>query len=59
MLTGASKQALRTEFLKSKDKLRGERNRRQWTTLYVGALAGMSRRQYELKEKGVYPFTDY
>lgn len=59
MLAGATKHDLRVEFLKPKDKLRGERNRRRWTTSYVGAMVGLSRRQYELKEKGMYPFNDY
>lgn len=59
MQLGSTKEKLRVEYLKPKRTLQGERNRRQWTTAYAGGLIGVSRRQYELKEKGVYPFNDY
>lgn len=53
------KKKLRDKYLKPKKKLREERLKREWTTAYCANLIGLERRQYELKEKGVYPFHDY
>lgn len=53
------KKSLRFEFLQPKDQLKECRLAKQWTTSYVAGLIGLERRQYELKEKGKYPFHDY
>ncbi|WP_445448761.1 XRE family transcriptional regulator [Enterococcus faecalis] len=59
MLTKDNKKNLRVKFLKPKNKLRAERLSNEWTTSYTASLIGLERRQYELKEKGEYPFHDY
>ncbi|WP_056976158.1 helix-turn-helix transcriptional regulator [Lacticaseibacillus sharpeae] len=59
MPLGTTKEELRVQFLKPKTKLLGERSQRKWTTQYAADLIGVSRRQYELKERGAYPFNDY
>lgn len=53
------KKILRKKFLKPKTKLRKERLKRELTTAYMANLIGLERRQYEMKEKGEYPFHDY
>lgn len=59
MSTMEKKKNLRVEFLKPKLKLKKARLANEWTTSYVADLIGLERRQYELKEKGEYPFHDY
>lgn len=59
MSTMEKKKNLRVDFLKPKLKLRKARLANEWTTSYVADLIGLERRQYELKEKGEYPFHDY
>lgn len=59
MPVGLTKEELRLRYLLPKNKLRGARNAKRLTTAFVGALIGLSRRQYELKENGKYPFNDY
>lgn len=59
MSIGLSKEDLRVQYLFPKSKLRGARNAQRLTTAFAGALIGLSRRQYELKENGKYPFNDY
>lgn len=59
MITKEKKRNLRVNFLKPKEKLRFERRCKEWTTSYVADLIGLERRQYELKEKGEFPFHDY
>ena len=59
MSTLAKKKKLRVEFLKPKEKLKKCRLANEWTTSYVADLIGLERRQYELKEKGKFPFHDY
>lgn len=54
-----NKQKLKRDYLKPKVKLRRLRLANEWTSSYVGALIGMERRQYELKEKGQFAFKDY
>lgn len=57
---GDLKQKLRSEFLQPKSTLRGERRKRELTTLYMANLIGLkNRRQYEKKEAGEFPFQDY
>lgn len=47
-------------FLLPKTTLRQERKKRELTTMYMADLIGLkNRRQYELKEKGQFPFQDY
>lgn len=59
-MQGASKEELRNSFLKPKIKLEELRKERHWTTGYVAAMIGLkNRKQYELKERGEYPFNDY
>lgn len=59
MATQQLKKELRVKFLVPKSKLKAERRAREWTTSYVADLIGLERRQYEQKEKGLYPFHDY
>lgn len=55
-----NKKKVRSLFLLPKTKLRQERKKRELTTLYMADLIGLkNRRQYELKEKGQFPFQDY
>ncbi|KRM69248.1 hypothetical protein FD06_GL000307 [Apilactobacillus ozensis DSM 23829 = JCM 17196] len=53
------KQDLRNEWLKPKYNLRKVRLSNELSTEYLGNCIGSSRRQYELKERGIYPFHDY
>lgn len=53
------KKNLRVDFLAPKKNLKSARLSNEWTTSYVAELIGLERRQYELKEKGIYPFHDY
>ncbi|PKY91596.1 pathogenicity island protein [Aerococcus christensenii] len=59
MVENILKKKLRVKFLKPKTKLRQERLKKELTTAYVANLIGLERRQYEAKEKGIYPFHDY
>lgn len=59
MATQGIKKELRVKFLVPKTKLKAERRAKEWTTSYVAELIGLERRQYEQKEKGLYPFHDY
>lgn len=59
MTTKEKKKALKAEFLKPKTRLRAIRREKELSTSYVAEIVGLERRQYELKEKGVYPFHDY
>lgn len=59
MTVQTQKKELRIHYLKPKEKLRAARLSKEWTTSYVASLIGLERRQYELKEKGKYPFHDY
>lgn len=54
-----NKKVLKTENLIAKKKLREIRLQKEMTTTEVAKLIGLERRQYELKEKGRYPFHDY
>ncbi|HEL1645265.1 TPA: XRE family transcriptional regulator [Streptococcus suis] len=55
-----NKEKVRSRFLLPKKRLREERKKRELTTLYMADLIGLkNRRQYELKEKGQFPFQDY
>ncbi|CUS26105.1 hypothetical protein FC70_GL000499 [Paucilactobacillus oligofermentans DSM 15707 = LMG 22743] len=59
-MQGATKEELRNEFLKPKVKLERFRKEQHWTTAYMATMIGLKdRRQYELKERGEYPFNDY
>lgn len=53
------KNELKQKYIKPKQKLREERLKRELSTTYMAQLIGIDRRQYELKEKGVYSFHDY
>ena len=58
MLT--NKEKIRSQFLLPKIRLREERRKRELTTIYMADMIGLkNRRQYELKEKGQFPFQDY
>lgn len=59
MIQGVSKEKLRIEYLLPKNNLKRLRRSESITTNYMGGLIGVSRRQYELKERGKYPFNDY
>ncbi|TPR12256.1 helix-turn-helix transcriptional regulator [Apilactobacillus timberlakei] len=59
MTIGSNKESLKEEWLQPKPELRKERIYNGFTTSYLGSCIGVSRRQYEMKEKGVYPFHDY
>ncbi|AQL56989.1 pathogenicity island protein [Abyssicoccus albus] len=59
MLLIKNKKVLKTENLIAKKKLREIRLQKEMTTTEVAKLIGLERRQYELKEKGRYPFHDY
>ena len=59
METGVDKKKLRKVYMNPKKKLRALRKSLDITTTYMAGLIGISRRQYELKEKGKYPFNDY
>lgn len=54
-----SKDKLRQSHTKTKIRLRRERRSSVISTTEMANVVGLSRRQYELKEKGVYPFLDY
>jgi len=54
-----NKKVLKSENLIAKKKLREIRLQKEMTTTEVAKLIGLERRQYELKEKGRYPFHDY
>jgi DNA-binding XRE family transcriptional regulator len=59
-MQGATKEDLRNEFLKPKSKLERMRKEQHWTTSYMATMIGLkNRKQYELKERGEYPFNDY
>lgn len=59
MSTKEKKKKLRLKHLSPKTKLKEVRRAREISTSEAAALVGLERRQYELKEKGVYPFHDY
>ncbi|WP_413485965.1 XRE family transcriptional regulator [Brochothrix thermosphacta] len=59
MTTAEKKRTLRVEYLKPKTDLKRTRLSNECTTSYAAELIGLERRQYELKEKGTYPFHDY
>lgn len=59
MTTKEKKKILKNAYLKPKLKLRQERRKLELTTSDVASWVGLERRQYELKEKGDYPFNDY
>ncbi|HJE15238.1 MAG TPA: helix-turn-helix transcriptional regulator [Lapidilactobacillus dextrinicus] len=59
MVQNENKQKLRVKYLIPKVNLAAERRRNGWTTEEAAGMIGISRRQYEMKERGQYPFNDY
>lgn len=53
------KKTLISKYLKPKKRLRCERRMRDITLEECAKIAGLERRQYALKENGIYPFKDY
>lgn len=54
------KRVLKNEFLKPKTRLKQERLKREFTTLYMADLIGLKNRKgYEEKEQGKQSFKDY
>jgi len=58
-LTHSTKEQLRIDLLRPKTKLAAMRKSKNITTAQMAEKLGLSRRQYELKENGKYPFNDY
>lgn len=54
-----NKNKLKKEYISAKENLRSYRLSRELSTQEVASYIGLERRQYELKEKGKYPFHDY
>ena len=58
-LNAYSKEQIRSKFLVPKNELKRLRREKEITTFQLASAIGISRRQYELKERGKYPFNDY
>lgn len=54
-----NKKELKDRLVLPKMNLRKERLSKEFTIIDFADYIGIDRRQYELKEKGVYPFKDY